>query len=348
MSDLTKSQLVAEFLREGFDHGRCGLLFREMQDFEFGRLSFDECAEVFTVNAAYKTLHVFDCCVSNLVDIQIAFVASTIVGVVFVKDEDLIVFVDTKFLAKFFLTNAIDCSYLDYTIKLFCEFFVVFCKVFGFLGRRVHKVENPDLLASVKLKNSAKIKLNDICLLKVVDRLLLLLLLEMLVPSTVEATALAKKVVKIELEIVASKVHTFAVTLTLCMLLDALFALLVVDSALFWVREHLIRVSNLLEFFFGLIGVVPIFIWVVLYCQLLKGSFDIVFCRIWLHTHNFVVVIIRILRLLPLAATLPASTTTELMATSTESLATSIEGELELLSRHTGNDKALSAKKIID
>jgi hypothetical protein len=100
----------------------------------------------------------------------------------------------------------------------------------------------------------------------VVDFLLLLLLVELLVSAVIEATTLAKEVVEIEMEIVASKVHTIAMTLTLCMLLDALFTRLVVDSALLWVREYLVRIGDLLEFFFGLIGIIPIFIGVVLYC----------------------------------------------------------------------------------
>jgi hypothetical protein len=51
-----------------------------------------------------------------------------------------------------------------------------------------------------------------------------------------------------------------------------------------------------------------------------------------------------------LAAPLPA-TTTKVLATSAESLATKLlatEVELELLSRNTWNDEALSTEKIID
>ena len=71
-----------------------------------------------------------------------------------------------------------------------------------------------------------------------------------------------------------------------------------------------------------------------------------VLSRIGLYTHDFVIVIFRVLRLalLPLASSLPAPTT-KVLTTSAKLLATAellaTEVEFELLSRNTWNDEAL-------
>ncbi len=163
--------------------------------------------------------------------------------------------------------------------------------------------------------------------------------------KVVKAAALTEKVVELEVELLTSL--ALALSLSLFMLLDAFFALLIVNSTFVRVWKNFICVCNLLELFFCLFRVFPVFVRVIFYGLLFESFLDLVFSCIRLYAHDFVIVILWIfwfrLLLLPLL-----TTTSEMLSASTKLLPTASEVKLELLSSNTWKDKTLMPYEVID
>ena len=77
-------------------------------------------------------------------------------------------------------------------------------------------------------------------------------------------------------------------SIPLFVLSDSLFALLVVDASLLFVREDFIGIGNLLELFFRSLWIVLIFVRVVLNCEFLEGLFDLCIRGVTLHSQSFI------------------------------------------------------------
>ena len=82
--------------------------------------------------------------------------------------------------------------------------------------------------------------------------------------------------------------------LTLRVSLQALLAMLIVNTLLVRVRECLIGICYVLELLLGSIGVVLVLVWVELDGHLLKGLLDLVLCRTSLQAKHLIVVLLGI------------------------------------------------------
>ena len=79
-------------------------------------------------------------------------------------------------------------------------------------------------------------------------------------------------------------------SLALFVLADALCTLLVVDTSLVRVTEHIIGIRNLLEFLLGTFWIIGVLVRMVLDRLLLEGLFNVCLSSIPLQTHYFVIV----------------------------------------------------------
>ena len=82
--------------------------------------------------------------------------------------------------------------------------------------------------------------------------------------------------------------------LTLRVSLQALFAMLIVNTLLVGVRECLIGICYVLELLLGSIGVVLVLVWVELDGHLLERLLDLVFCGASLQAKHLIVVLLGI------------------------------------------------------
>ena len=82
--------------------------------------------------------------------------------------------------------------------------------------------------------------------------------------------------------------------LTLRVSLQALLAMLIVNTLLVRVRECLIGICYVLELLLGSIGVVLVLVWVELDGHLLEGLLDLVLCRTSLQAKHLIVVLLGI------------------------------------------------------
>jgi hypothetical protein len=246
-------------------------------------------------------------------------------------------FIDAKFFAKFLFTDTVYCANFDNAIKFFCQFFILLNEVSALLRLWIHEVEDPNLLAAVKLENCAKVELEYIWGDEMLWSFFLLLMSTCV--KVVEAAALTEKVIKFEVKLLATPEALVLLSLALFMLLDSFRALLIVNSAFFGVWEDFVSVRYLLELFFGFVRVVPVFVRMIFNCQLFECFFNLVFISILLDSHDLVIVIFRVfwfLRL-PLATAL-LSSTSKLLSASAKLLATSAKVKFKLLSSSTWQD----------
>jgi hypothetical protein len=82
--------------------------------------------------------------------------------------------------------------------------------------------------------------------------------------------------------------------LTLRVSLQALFAMLIVNTLLVGIRECLIGICYVLELFLGSIGVVLVLVWVELDGHFLERLLDLVLCRASLQAKHLIVVLLSI------------------------------------------------------
>ena len=124
-------------------------------------------------------------------------------------------------------------------------------------------------------------------LLSVAAEVELVLLLS---PATASAAPkeLVEDVLLVEATAAAARVLTLRVSL------QALLAMLIVNTLLVGVRERLIGICYVLELLLGSIGVVLVLVWVELDGHLLKGLLDLVLCRASLQAKHLIVVLLGI------------------------------------------------------
>ena len=146
--------------------------------------------------------------------------------------------------------------------------------------------------------------------------LLLLLLLMKVMATKTSATVIAKEVIKVEMELLSTHTTCPLCTLPLSLLLNTFFSLLIVDASFFRIRQDLISIGNFLELCLSFLRVIPVFVWVVLDCLLLKSFFDLIIGCIRLDTHHFVIVVFWIFRLCFLLLLLLSLATTSSKASS--------------------------------
>ena len=104
-------------------------------------------------------------------------------------------------------------------------------------------------------------------------------------PTATASEEVREDVIKVH---VMELLATSRLPVTLLVLPDTLLALLIVDASLLLVRENLVSVGDLLEFFLGRLRVVLILIRVVLDCEFLECLFDLSFSGVALHSYNFI------------------------------------------------------------
>ena len=112
----------------------------------------------------------------------------------------------------------------------------------------------------------------------------------LLSPATASAAPkeLVEDVLLVEATAAAARVLTLRVSL------QALLAMLIVNTLLVGVRECLIGLCYVLELLLGSIGVVLVLVWVELDGHLLKGLLDLVLCRASLQAKHLIVVLLGI------------------------------------------------------
>ena len=123
-------------------------------------------------------------------------------------------------------------------------------------------------------------------LLSVAAEVELVLLLS---PAT--ASAAPKELVE---DVLLVEATATARVLTLRVSLQALLAMLIVNTLLVWIRECLIGICYVLELLLGSIGVVLVLVWVKLDGHLLKGLLDLVLCGTSLQAKHLIVVLLGI------------------------------------------------------
>ena len=123
-------------------------------------------------------------------------------------------------------------------------------------------------------------------LLSVAAEVELVLLLS---PAT--ASAAPKELVE---DVLLVEATAAARVLTLRVSLQALLAMLIVNTLLVRVRECLIGICYVLELLLGSIGVVLVLVWVELDGHLLEGLLDLVLCRTSLQAKHLIVVLLGI------------------------------------------------------
>jgi hypothetical protein len=170
----------------------------------------------------------------------------------------------------------------------------------------IEEVKNPDLFPTIKLENGTEVERLDVCVYKQVWYYLLrfLLLLSLLIeaaaskvelrPSSTSTKELTEDVVEVAspeslLELKATAL-LLLLSLALFVLADALCTLLVVDTSLVRVAEHIISISHFLKLLLGTFRIIRVFVRVELDRLLLECLFNVCLCCISLQTHNFVVV----------------------------------------------------------
>lgn len=174
------------------------------------------------------------------------------------------------------------------------------------LKLRVEEVKNPDLFPTVELENRTEVERLDVCVYKQVWYYFLrfLLLLSLLIEaaatkvelrsSSTTAKELTEDVVEVAspeslLELKATAL-LLLLSLTLFVLADALCTLLVVDTSLVRVAEHIISISHFLKLLLGTFRIIRVLIRVELDRLLLECLFNVCLCCISLQSHNFVIV----------------------------------------------------------
>ena len=123
-------------------------------------------------------------------------------------------------------------------------------------------------------------------LLSVAAEVELVLLLS---PAT--ASAAPKELVE---DVLLVEATATARVLTLRVSLQALLAMLIVNTLLVWIRECLIGICYVLELLLGSIRVVLVLVWVELDSHLLKGLLDLVLCGASLQAKHLIVVLLGI------------------------------------------------------
>ena len=108
----------------------------------------------------------------------------------------------------------------------------------------------------------------------------------LLSPAT--ASSASKELVE---DVLLVEATAAARVLTLRVSLQALLAMLIVNTLLVGVRECLIGICYVLELLLGSIGVVLVLVWVELDGHLLKGLLDLVLGRVTLQAHQLVVIL---------------------------------------------------------
>jgi len=173
------------------------------------------------------------------------------------------------------------------------------------LKLRVEEVKDPDLFPTIELENRTEIERLDVCVYKQVWyyflRLLLLLFLLIeaaaskvkLCPSSTTTKELTEDVVEAaspESLLKLKATSLLLLSLALFVLADALCTLLIVDTPLFRVAEHIISVGHFLKLLLGTFRIIRVLVRVELDRLLLECLFNVCLCCISLQTHNFVVV----------------------------------------------------------
>ena len=111
----------------------------------------------------------------------------------------------------------------------------------------------------------------------------------LLSPAT--ASAAPKELVE---DVLLVEATATARVLTLRVSLQALLAMLIVNTLLVWIRECLIGICYVLELLLGSIRVVLVLVWVELDSHLLKGLLDLVLCGTSLQAKHLIVVLLGI------------------------------------------------------
>lgn len=125
--------------------------------------------------------------------------------------------------------------------------------------------------------------------------------------TTTTSEEVGKYVIKFHVvEVLIMTSTTTTLVLLLFVLLNALFARLIVDTTLCRILERLIGVRNLRKLFLGRFRVVLVLVWMVLDSEFLERLLDFLICCIFFHIEKFVVILALGLSLLALLLTATA------------------------------------------
>ena len=116
-----------------------------------------------------------------------------------------------------------------------------------------------------------------------------LLELEMELLARASLSLLAEELVE---HVFMAEMLVTAWVLTLCLSLNTLFSVLIVDPALLGVRECLVGVGDFLELLLGLLGVVLVFVWVEPNGHLLEGLLDLILIGTTVQSQYLVIVLL--------------------------------------------------------
>ncbi len=100
---------------------------------------------------------------------------------------------------------------------------------------------------------------------------------EMLATTSAATTPEKVREDVIKLHIVELLAATSTLAITLLMLSNSLFSLLVINATLLLIGKSLVSIGNLLEFFLGCLGVVLVLVWMVPNGKLFKGFLNLLF-----------------------------------------------------------------------